>query len=354
MPTEILHCRESLMRLNSIPYAETDRIQEGIDAHEKSVSISSISKSTSWIPVLFHRRWVIASVRGHLRELRRAKRCVQKSDHAGYTKNINLASLWLGQAEKLIEMCHLFLNIKNEDIQKYTITPEKIEKGDIVLSYKTRTFLKKNPISRFVEFASNSQITHVMCACHEKNQTPKILVSGDDTNGLGIVGPTPKIGEVFIILSPKDTEHRNNTYHAIDAWRTKAENRDTTQIGSSSDTLILSELKFTVACIIGVFVVIMIFLGRPLTLRSPVTRARGVFCSELIDTIYKEGGIIVSPRSTHDAVVGPIEFLYSPIFNFKGIIAREDDLLCLQDEVRQMSNAQTSYRHPDHSNYVHT
>lgn len=70
-----------------------------------------------------------------------------------------------------------------------------------------------------------------------------------------------------------------------------------------------------------------------IVIRNPYSKRKGIFCSELVDTIFKEAGTYLVPRSEYDSLVGPIEILYSPYFSFKGIMGSEKDFITLEKEI---------------------
>ncbi len=287
-----------------------------------------------YIPInslFFHRQWIRASIRGHMRKVSCAIKLLKQGKNSAAERELELATLWLGQAEKLYETITFFKNFVVDDLTDYTLQTSHLKKGDIILSYKTSYLLRRSFVSRLVKLASHSQITHIMIASHEENEEPELLFSGDDTQGLGVLVPKPKSGEIFLVMEAKDKMHQKMLNAPISKWRNHAYVRKK----QSVDCYTFPELKCQIASLIGLVVVAMVYIGQPLSILNPIQKQSGVFCSELIDAIFKEAGILATPRSEHNGIVGPIEFFYSPLLTFKGVIASSYDLSQIQTEIRE-------------------
>ncbi len=321
--------------LKYIPFEDQKRLNEALVASYSTYSPSDIQKQLISIPIFFHRQWILASARGYFKKIKRAQKFLRSGDMEGYRRTLELADLWLGQAEKLIETISFFShNFSQEKIERSTVSIHHLQKGDIILSYKTEQYLKKSPLAWLVKFTSNSPVTHAMIACHNHDENPLYLVSGDKTTGLGVIDPTPDRHEIFLVLRTREDISSTQILKSIDTWRSHAESRTS---GSTSQNGMgrFPEVKCQVASAIGFIYMLSVFMGRPFSMKNITQNQAGVFCSELIDVIFKESNILLTPRSEYDAVVGPIEILYSPLLKLVGFIAHSDDMLTLHTEVQK-------------------
>lgn len=290
---------------------------------------STLNKYTD-IPPFFHKRYIVANVRGHYQKID----YLIKSDESAIEKDVlqelEYALLWLEQVRTIAAYVELFTSsptTRRQDIQSMTLSPQSISKGDIILSYKTRPYLRRSLKSTAVRIVTNSQMTHVMLAIEDPSPNPRFLVSGDETQGLGLVPLELKDGEIYLVMSPKKTNEK--LFEQIDLWTENA-----VAHMHMHGKFKFPELKCQAASIIGILTILMIYLGRPLNLKNPLANLSGLFCSELIDTIFKESGILLSPRSEYDATIPPVELFYSPRLTFKGVIAKQDELEKIQSEIR--------------------
>lgn len=190
---------------------------------------------------------------------------------------------------------------------------------------------------------TNSQVTHSLIASQAPGEDVQLLGAGDPTNGLGLMPIAPEKGEIFLVLTHEDPTTISRINPIISRWHKEAQTA--MQQRRANETLHrmykFPELKCQAASLIGLFVVIHAYLGNPVTVRNPFANQTGVFCSELIDEIFKEADILVSPRSEHNAVIGPVELLYSPLFSLKGVIADEHDLAHAQSEIKKQFFSQS-------------
>jgi len=129
-----------------------------------------------------------------------------------------------------------------------------------------------------------------------------------------------------------DTKTSNLLNSKLNNWIDIAESR----IGKRRqyDRLTFSEIKCQTASLIGFITVLATYARIPLSLHNPFKNNPGVFCSETADNILKEADILIAPRCERDSVIGPVEFFYSPLLEFKGIITNEEDPREVFNEIR--------------------
>lgn len=66
------------------------------------------------------------------------------------------------------------------------------------------------------------------------------------------------------------------------------------------------------------FVLTINIFHRLIMIHNPV-KSLGYYCSEIIDTIFADAGIYLSPRSDYDSMTSPSEFIGSPHLRFIGV-----------------------------------
>ncbi len=331
---------EEMRKIRSLsdPSSRTDplKMSQSMADFLDKIDIEEIRSLLESVPVRFHRHLILASIRGALRKLRKASRSAARSPELA-AKEIGYALLWMEQASKAADTIQLFRQAISSDAQpRFFLSPESLSKNDIILSYKTTYYLKRSILSRMVALATNSPITHAMLVCHGKDGAPKLLVSGDKTKGLGLVDPVTAPGEMFIVMRPADgRDGSGQLSKAVDLWHARASYRQETPLKNERSRWKFAEVKCQFASLVGFCYVLSVkFLARPFIVTNPIKNDSQVFCTELIDNIFKKAGILLSPRSEHDALVGPIELLYSPALSFVGVIASPEDLSHAEEEIR--------------------
>lgn len=277
------------------------------------------------IPIFFHRQWVRASLKGHLRTIKKLRRHTMNDQELDVT-SLSLAESWLGQAMKIYNHIQFFKSLTHDDLQKYLITNENLEPGDVVVSYKTKSYLKKHRLSWLVKFTTNSPITHTMLVSHSPEGEAEFLVSGDATRGIGLIPAKTVSGEILLILKPEESI-RPLIKSEIAKWRTIAIQND------ANKHYPFPELKCQTASGLGLITVIFGFLGQPLSLRNPFAKRPGVFCSELIDELFHQFDLLLTPRSINRATVGPIEIFYSRHLSLRGVYCHHTDTPKLHEEI---------------------
>jgi len=320
MPDNIF---STLSRLETtfLSFADHDFPLDSILEYQKSFPRAAIYTHSYTLTSLFHRWWIHTCLAGHLHHLKKLRSLLENNKpRKDIALRHDVAYLWLGHARRLFERENYFHTQFDEcSVAEYVLKPEELKIGDVVLSYKTRKYLLHSPLSLFIKFITRSSITHVMVACHDEGGVPSLLMSDDTTKGLGVIGATTDPGEVLIVLEPLSHPRLTEVPSEIRRLRRLAEQKD-------SDPVLrrlydFPEIKCEVACLVGFLYVSSGFIRRkPLSLKNPLQHWRGTFCSELVDYIFKTAGILLTPRSEHHAIVGPVEFFYSPRLRLKGII----------------------------------
>lgn len=281
------------------------------------------------VPRFLLRRWAYASFNQALSEIKK-KESLEHINKKRFIFEAKITALWAYQACLIIEV-QSFIRTIEKDLAHHTITPHHVQKGDVILSYKTETFLKHEPLSRIIAFATNSPITHSLIAIDDIH--PHTFLSANpESKGLGLKNETPRKGELYLVfrlreeLSPVPKEF---LFERIKHWEHLAKTEKWKYFS-------FAEAKSWAACFIGfLYLATSYWLTKPICLKNPIHQKRTIFCSEVVDNIFREAGIYLGPRSQEHSVVGPVELFYSPYLQFKGIIVNDGDIKQFKKEVEK-------------------
>lgn len=279
------------------------------------------------VPVFSMRQWAFASIRKSLRKIELAEKIFAVSPDERFLREATLASLWAYQAVSIFHSRNIFEKALR-DIDHFILDYQTIKKGDVFLSYKTATYLQKDILARLISIAASSSITHSLIAT-ESGATMKLLCSSPDGNGINLSSLIPDRGEIYIVMRLKDTDtpHARLVEKSIDRWSERIE---------SLYICKFAEFKSWVASAAGFLYTLSICtLQRPIILQNFAKKQQGLFCSEVIDNIFKEAGVLITPRSEYDALVGPAEFFHSPYLVLQGIIMNREDREIVKEELIQ-------------------
>lgn len=315
-------------------YADSDLQDLQLSEHLTSFLLSlKTDFDVSPVPSRFHRQWIRTSVNGHIKHLRKSILFLKKGSYDKGLYEYRTSRLWFNQAKNIFETTVFIRNVlENDSALIYRQNHKEIKEGDVILSYKTVEYLRRSSLSWLVKFATHSSITHALIACKDSTGKMRFLVSGDKTDGLGFVSPFPDSEEILIVMRPNQNSRRK-ILRSMASWKETAITRNNEM--SQKDNYMFPEFKCQIASFIGLITIMFIYFGIPTTFRNPVHYKNGVFCSELIDKIYKSAGILLSPRSIHEAILGPVEILYSSELNFVGFLAQSQDLPKIHRELRK-------------------
>lgn len=281
-------------------------------------------------PAFFMWQWTFTSIRKSLRKIEVAEKVFATSPNERFLREATLASLWAYQAVSIFNSKSV-LKEALCDMDRFIFDHQTIKKGDIVLSYKTPAYLQKDILARLVYIATNSSITHSLIAT-ESGAAAKLLCSSPGGNGINLSLPFPAQGEIYIIMRLKDTDahYAKLVERSIDTWNERIETLYVCKF---------PEFKSWVASALGFLYTLSIYtLQRPIILQNFAKNQQGLFCSEIIDNIFKEAGILITPRSEYDALIGPVELFHSPYLALQGIIMNEEDRETIRKDLTRQFN----------------
>ena len=251
----------------------------------------------------------------------------EKNQNFNLVKKINasfkIVSLYLNQNRS----CILFLIQDNKikyltaeitsNPEKYKIPKSGLRKGDVILSYKPNKFLKKHLITFLIWIAEGSRFTHSYVVAYHKKDIAKCLIASGYGKSVGVAGLKQEDGEILFAFRPKiDAKTKKLLYKSINKWSRLLTENDIYSFSNSD--LIFALLEGILYRLVGYITKRTIFIPNPFEQKTRF------YCSELVNRIFYDAGILLTPRSIHGYLVGPFEFSYSYCLNFIGIVEPEN------------------------------
>jgi len=189
----------------------------------------------------------------------------------------------------------------------------RLQSGDIWLSFKTLSFLKRETISHWISRFTGSQVTHAALFIYDSAMNPVLIHSAQDVvAGFYRIKGTIE-GEVFIVLRP-----RLNAEQRVALWRVVRE-------------MIKKKIGFSKLKLVGVLPslalsrIVSLFSGRAVTLGNIAGSSRAaMFCSEFINEAFRNCGFYLTPKSRHSSMVFPSDIIASPAVDYVGLIFDDD------------------------------
>ena len=326
---EIISISGSLKISISHEISQTDRLISNEDKVLERYRLPPISKRVAVTNLGIAKRKMIKSesiirrLSGQLgkaleKDVSLSKRMLQiklLSHNVELEKNLQIGLLCLKDFAKRIEL-RIMLE-KGPKIRK--LNEDEIRKGDVILSYKTKDFLSKHILSKLVSIAERSQITHVSIAYPGRNSMHMIGATAINERVEEFEISHHK-GEILIIMRPKlNKTQEKKLYQALDMLHEDLKN--------NKDEYKFAELKSWFAVFFGwIDGLIISFTRFNFLFPNPINTNSKFFCSDLIDRIFKYADIYLTPRSELNSMVGPSEFMFSPVLDMVGLIGDPEDL----------------------------
>ncbi len=317
--------KKSDFQAHSESIRKTRQVIDAMLANRKT-AIAGVIKSR------YHRNWALSSLKLARKSLNMAEKLLDFPQQAAW--HIQSAIRNVEHAKGLVRARSVAHSIESDSFESLFLKDSDLKEGDLILSYKTAKYHKTHFLSWLIKFATYSAITHVSMVCTRKDSSLGMMTSAADdveVKGLSIQNLKPKAGEIFLILRMKDDlKKKSQVLARLKVWAEIAGKRT---VSSKTDGYHFSELKCWIACANGlVSTTSMAFFGVYASFPNPTENHRGLFCSELVDFIFKEAGIILMPRAEDNAVLGPSDIMYSPHFDFKGIFGNREDAELMRKE----------------------
>jgi len=237
-------------------------------------------------------------------------------------KSIVLSSVSVQNCMKFIDI-NLLLSKQPES---YIIDHNKVKQGDILLFYKTEKSIKKSLPDYIASQASNSRVTHSTIT-YSNRRTLKHLHATAHGHKVMISDVHFRHGTIVLVFRPQIIESkRKRLLKSIRDWGTK--------LKEFKGKYKYSELKFWFAVIPGLitFALIPRLTGRMMIYPNPIKTKNAYYCSELIESIFKQAQIYLISRSEYGGILGPSEIIHSPYLKFIGIVCHPEDKELVKNE----------------------
>lgn len=319
-------------------YKTVPAIEDLAPAREKNASIKKLDQSItnfneliSDIDFIFKedfknqikKRFIRQAIKAHIKkglhEIKKAKSILEKEAgpliNGELISRLNIAASAVGSAQKMIDYHNPSSVFAGKKLHEHIITAKEIQEGDVMLSYKTSDYLKNpsNFLSYLIATAQSSSITHSWLVSKKESGEFKILISSPETRGVSETFLKIKPGEIIFVMRPKiGEENKKKLVQKIEEFIGLAK--------KNPDKYKFSEKKCWTACILGlVYTRGILFGSKNVILQNPIWKSKGYFCAELVEAIFAEVGICLTPRGNCRGVLGPAEIFYSPHLEYKGI-----------------------------------
>jgi len=209
------------------------------------------------------------------------------------------------------------LQIERNLVHNYTELKEslldksQLLTGDLLLSFKSHDYIKKKILSRAIYHVTGSQVTHAMMAARLFNGV-KIIDSLTAADGVSLRDFQVLSGEVFIVLRPKiSSSQRAKILRIVREYVHK-------------------KAKYAKQKLVGVFLTLPVVKLLNLFSRGYrslpnifATMTSTVFCSEFVNQVFKEAGVLLTPKSNYSSMVSPSDIVASPVVEYIGLIFEE-------------------------------
>ncbi len=207
-----------------------------------------------------------------------------------------------------------------KEIKKFLIDKNKIQTGDIFMSFKSKSFLKSNLLGKIISNITDSQITHAAMAA-KGSFGIKIIDSNEDLErrkkglkiGVRIRDLEIRDGEIFIVLRPKISDiQRIKLLESIQKYlELKTQYSIHKLVGAGLTLLISNSINF--------------FTLGHLNIKNIMNHKKTeMFCSEFVNQVFKEAGILLTPKSQISNTIYPHDIIVSPYIEYIGLIFNEN------------------------------
>lgn len=280
----------------------------------------------AFAPRLLLRRWAVASFWKARQKARLARKHFDEDDER-FIQEVRFAALWAYQGCDIARSTGFVKKIL-ENLEAFTLYSSHVEKGDVVLSYKTDEYLQRDLLAKIIAVTTNSHITHSLMVAGD-TKPHKLLSANPGSAGIGLNDISPRKGEMYIVMRYRSSVNsipKEKVLESMDALYNP-------RLGYEREVS-FAELKSWMACAIGfVYLLSALLFERPVCLPNPVKKNSTLFCSEFIDEVFGRADAYLSPRSENHSVVGPAELFFSPFLEFKGVVFNPEERPALIEQI---------------------
>lgn len=206
--------------------------------------------------------------------------------------------------------------IAEQDPSSFRMRGDDLKRGDVLLAYKSLKYIRRHPGSRLVAWATRSRFTHAMMVTNVEYERIRVIEATPEQDGVVISAlHDARPEEILFVYRPtglSDAQSRD-LQKALSDW--------VVRVGVKEQNTSYGFLKTFAALILGgVYQIASYALARMVVIPNPFKDPTSLFCSELVNTIFLEADIPLTPRSSSAALVGPVEMTTSPYLQFIGVL----------------------------------
>jgi len=216
--------------------------------------------------------------------------------------------------------------ILNRGLKNYALNYDRLEKGDILLFYDLEGFLKNDFLARLISIAQGSRITHTGVISSVKNGQATYISAAALGKRMDIFNLDVPPGRFLFVLRPTLNKLKHKYFlEELDLLHYRIENM--------VQYYPFGEIESWFATLIGLFQIMSIrTIHSSLRVGNLLRTPDKIFCSEMIDDLFKNVGVFLTSRSDNASMVGPAEIFYSPYLKFIGVLCNKDELKNLEQE----------------------
>lgn len=194
--------------------------------------------------------------------------------------------------------------------KKYLLDKSKLETGDILLSLKSKKYFMTHFLAFIVSKFTSSQVTHAMIC---------VKISQDD---IRMVDSRTK--PYFYRLH----KLRFNPKEIVIVMRPKISYEQRALLLRSIRNFLEKKTRFSIKKLAGVFPGTLLTKWRNrhnkgYTQVPNITSDSDVFCSEFVNEVFKDAGLLLTPKSGYSGMVFSADILRSPYLSYIGILVDE-------------------------------
>ncbi|MFA7319245.1 MAG: hypothetical protein WC022_01475 [Parcubacteria group bacterium] len=216
--------------------------------------------------------------------------------------------------------------ILNRGLKNYALNYDQLKKGDVLLFYDLEDFLKDDFLARLISIAQGSRITHTGVISNVKKNKATYISAAALGKRMDIFDLAVPPGRFLFVLRPTLNKLKRKYFlEELDMLNYRIENM--------VQYYPFGEIESWFATLIGLFQIISIrTIHSSLRVGNLLRTPDKVFCSEMIDDLFKNVGVFLTSRSDNDSMVGPAEIFYSPYLEFVGVLCNKNELKSLEKE----------------------
>lgn len=228
------------------------------------------------------------------------------------------------EIKKLVDAEIIFKN----GLGEHVIDKGKLKKGDVLLFYDAEKFIKNDLLARLIAIAQNSRITHTGIVSRVKDKQAVYISAAASGERVDLFNLSIEQGRFLLVLRPQlNKEKQEYLEKSLDLFHYKIENL--VQFYG------FSEAKSWFATALGLFYtasMVNLHWNMSINIDNPFKSKNKVFCSELVDNLFKDIGVYLTPRSDKNSLASPAEIFYSPQLKFVGVLCNDNELDDLRKE----------------------